>query len=231
MLKTIPYAIKAISQRGVGFLFTYFKESMWFDLRHGTKTSSRVPKEEQSIDTGSDEVTNGLLYVASFTSVVKKSLGVAKKMLGAERYKTAHFIDLGCGKGKTLLVYALAHRGQGTPRAVGIEYDPTLTVQAKENVEHCGLSTNEIEIYTDSAVNVLEYMQSETLIIYLYNSFQGETLRQVLEQLKDTPHVLIYVDPAERTMLPDFGYVIEHEATGKYNADTWLVARSAALTA
>ena len=65
-----------------------------------------------------------------------------------------------------------------------------------------------------------------TISVYLYNSFQGETLRSVLDVLRDIPHVLIYVDPAEREVLSEYDYQFHYDAKGRYNADTWLVASS-----
>lgn len=228
MIKTINYGIKAIAKRGIGFLFSYFQESIWFDLRYGTKTSARVPKADQTIFSSNTEAEEGLLYVASFSSVVTKSVAVAKKSLGKNRFAEAQFVDLGCGKGKTLLVFGMYCKKEQTATAIGIEYDPILTEVAKENVAHCNMQ-NQIKIVNDSAVNLLDYIDSDTLIIYLYNSFQGETLRTTLKVLHRIPHILIYVDPAERNILKDYGYEIIHDVKGKYNANTYLVANGAAL--
>lgn len=228
MIKTISYAAKAISSRGVGFLFTYFKESFWFDLQHGTNTNARVTKDDQNISGTGVEQKEGLLYVASFTSVIKKSLAVAHKSIAKDNISNTQFIDLGCGKGKALLVQSLTYPNTHSATSIGIEYDSELVNQATENVERCKLQ-DKIKIIHDSAINVLNHADQKMLIIYLYNSFQGETLHATLDVLRDTPHILIYVDPAERQMLSQFDYDIVHDVTGKYNADTWLVAHSHAF--
>ena len=229
MLGKLFYALKVARTRGVGFFYTYFRESLWFDLRHGTQTSSRVPKDQQMIDGSTAEAGNGLLYVASFTSVTARSLEVARDVLGPERFAAAQFLDLGCGKGKALLVYALGPGAGSTHAPVGIEYDPALAETARENARKCGFGDDEISIVADSATKVRDYVRSDVLIVYLYNSFQGETLKAVLGELAAHPHVLIYVDPAEKHVLPAFGYTIRFETRGKYNADTWLVASAPLL--
>ena len=218
------YALRAIRQRGVRFLMVYFRESVWFDLRHGTSTSARVPKDEQTITGDETERGNGLLYVASFTSVTLRSVGIARRILGPERFADSQFVDLGCGKGKALLVHALRGGASQRRASIGIEYDPTLAELARSNIRKCGLSEKMVSVVTDSATNLARHVTAGTLIVYIYNSFQGATMRQVLSEMEAFPHVLIYVDPVEREMLSEHGYVIHKEVKGDYNADTWLVA-------
>ena len=139
MSKKLFYALKVISKRGIAFLFRYFYESYLFDIKYGTKTSARVMKEDQSITSTSVEEENGLLYVASFTSVTKTTVSLAKEILGDVRFNKAQFLDLGCGKGKALLVHAM-HLGKDQDEpAIGIEYDSDLAVIAKNNVKKCNI--------------------------------------------------------------------------------------------
>jgi SAM-dependent methyltransferase len=226
IMRKLVYAVKMLRERGIGFFWTYFVESVWFDLRHGTRTFARVPKDEQAINGSNTEVDEGLLYVASFTSVTRKTVALARKILGPARFSQAQFFDLGCGKGKALLVFAELYGAKQAHSAIGVEYDPDLTKRAIENIEKCDFAKGRVDVFTDSAVNLREYAQSQTLVIYLYNSFQGETLRSVLDVLRDIPHVLIYVDPAEREVLSEYDYQFHYDAKGRYNADTWLVASS-----
>lgn len=229
VLSDFGHITRVLRKRGLQFLWDYFRESMWFDLRHRTSTFSRVPKAEQSFDSSRDEEENGLLYVASFTSVIRNTLKIAHMILGPERANYAEFIDLGCGKGKALLVHAQEFGKNTSAKAVGIEYDPVLTEIARENVAKLDLARGHVEIFTDSATNLRTYLSTDEVIVYLYNSFQGETLDRTLDALNGLPHVLIYVDPAERGKLVSRGYEIVEENVGRYNADTWLVARSSDL--
>ncbi len=225
-MNKLSYALKTLRQRGIGFLWTYFKESIWFDLRYGTRTFARVPKNEQAIAGSTAEADEGLLYVASFTSVTRKTVSHARDILGEAQFNDAQFFDLGCGKGKALLVFAkLFGKDQAHP-AVGIEYDPDLAALASRNVLKCGSAKDRVRVVTDSAVHLRNYADADTLVVYLYNSFQGETLKSVLDVLGEVPHVLIYIDPAEEHRLADYGYLIHQVNTGRYNADTWLVASS-----
>lgn len=229
MVAKLFYALSILRRRGLSFFFIYFRESVWFDLRHRTRTSARVPKQDQDLVEAGTDAADGLLYVASFTTVTRQSVALAEQILGSARFRQAQFLDLGCGKGKALLVYALNYARMVQHPPVGIEYDSDLADLAKANVRACGFQPNEVQVAADSATNIREYTAGDLSIIYLYNSFQGETLSHVLNALRDHPHLLIYVDPAEAQRLAHFGYEILERRKGRYNADTWLVARSETL--
>ena len=219
------FIFEVIRKRGLRFFWDYFREIVWFDLCFGTFTSLRVTKNDQSIDSNDVERENGVLYVASFTSVTKKTLEVAKNTLGEQHMRSAQFFDLGCGKGKALLVYAHEFP-ESHHAAVGVEYDLNLADHARSNVRKVWFARGRVQIVTDSAINFRKYLTGNTAVIYLYNPFCGETFVSTLSALQGLPHLLIYVDPAEREKLGDFGYVIIAEHVGRYNADTWIVAWS-----
>ncbi|WP_435770428.1 hypothetical protein [Nocardioides sp. SYSU DS0651] len=216
----VLHVVRALLRRGPRFLITYFRGALFWDLRYRTKTHLRVPKPDAD---GDDERRDGLLYVASLTGVVRSTLDLARRHWGEERFGSAQFLDLGCGKGKALLVYAQEYSRPSSPRAVGVEYDAELTAVASANIARMGLRGRAVA-HCDSAVNLERYTRPGHLVVYLYNSFQGETLRKVLAVLGGRPHILVYVDPVERDLLADYGYVIVGERQGRYNADTWLVA-------
>jgi hypothetical protein len=216
------YIIKALLRRGPGFILLYLRESLAFDLVHGTNTHLRVPKAAQTV--AGAEYDDGVLYVASLTSVVCDTLALAEKLLGAERFRDAQFFDLGCGKGKTLLVYAMLYGQQVRYPAVGIEYELALCEVASKNIRKFKPAAGRVEVHCDSALNVDKYIRSQFQIVYLYNPFQGDTLQAVLRAITKRPHVLVYVDPVERDSLVQYGYQIHAAHQGRHHASTWLVA-------
>jgi SAM-dependent methyltransferase len=216
--------VRAIFRRGPSFLFLYIKESLVFDLINGTNTHLRVPKSEQ-VD-GDKERGDGVLYVASLTSVVRRTLEVSRIILGERRFQDAQFFDLGCGKGKALLIYAMEYSKGISSTAIGIEYEPTLCKTAQLNLDRIKNFTKRVEVHCDSALNIETYIRSGTIIVYLYNPFKGETLNAVLSSIAKYPHVLIYVDPVQRNILSSYGYHIHTFFQGKHHANTWLVASS-----
>lgn len=229
MANNARYLLGALIKRGPSFLVLYLRESLLFDLRHGTNTHLRVPKSEVNAADDRDK-QNGLLYVASLTSVVREALTACRALIGHASFIDAQFMDLGCGKGKALLVYATEFARDTRRTAIGIEYDDDLCQIARRNViKVCGPSAG-VAVHLDSAVNFERYIEGESLIVYLYNSFQGATLRAVLSGLAKYPHLLIYVDPPDLGILQEFGYRIHTDHRGRYHANTWLIAANPART-
>jgi len=213
-----------IRKRGLRFCWDYFIESIWFDLKFGTSTFLRVPKKNQKIKIEDNQNNDGLLYVASFTSVTLNTILKAQEIIGTERFRQAQFIDLGCGKGKTLIIYKKYFKNLNTYPPIGLEYDLKLVNSAQKNLEKLSYTKKDIIVLNENALNLRKYIKSEEAIIYLYNSFQGKTFDDMLDILKDLPHVLIYIDPVERSKLISRGYKIITENNGRYNANTWIVA-------
>ena len=219
MIKSINHFFYYLAKKGPLFFFIYFKESLIFDLIRSTNTSLRVIKTNQSFTSDNLDTKDGLLYVASFTSVIRNTLSISENYLRTRNYNNFQFIDLGCGKGKALLVFA--EMFNSINKIIGIEYDPNLCKIATNNIKISKMRNNYIKVVCDSAVNLIRYVDSDIIVFYFYNSFQGKTLDLVLDYIKNMKHVIIYVDPVEVDKLINRGYRSISSKKGKYNANTW----------
>jgi SAM-dependent methyltransferase len=195
-----------------------------FDLKFGTTTFLRVPKTKQKIKFENFVKNDGLLYVPSFTSVVFKTLHAVKDIMGSERFRQAQFIDVGCGKGKVLLLYKKYFKNLNIYPPVGLDYDEKLINIALTNIANKSFTEKDISLFCENAINIKKFIKSKEAIIYFYNSFQGKVFDDTLDSLKDLPHVLIYIDPVQLNYLKNRGYKILAENRGRYNADTWVIA-------
>ena len=206
------------------FFLIYFKESIFFDIKRNTNTSFR--KEKSNKDNSKIEketAQDGLLYVASFTSVIKKTLNISSNYLGEDLFSKYQYIDVGCGKGKSLIYYLESYsKNKFIP--LGLEYDQDLFLIAQNNLNKFPERDGKCKLILDSALNLEKYLDSKFLIIYFYNSFQGYTLDKFLNILSKYNHILIYVDPAEENKIINNNYNIITKNNGKYNADSWLIA-------
>jgi SAM-dependent methyltransferase len=90
------------------------------------------------------------------------------------------FIDVGCGKGRPLLVaskYAF-------PKLIGVEYSARLCKQAIANLRKCKIPEDRFDVVCADAT---QYVFPEgDLFTFFYNPFDGTILRAVLENLR--PH-------------------------------------------
>ena len=218
----ISFLIRVARERGLKFFYDYFFEAIWFDLLHRTDTAMRVTKENQAPSVESTDFDNGLLYVASFTSVVTKTVGLVREHCLETSKQLGSFLDLGCGKGKTLIVVHERFNDVFSGGIVGIEYDRDLVAIGQSNLQLRQLS-DKVTLAEDTAVNVVQYVNDGIPLIYLYNSFRGKTLRAVLQELSAFEHYLIYVDPVEAELLGQRNYVELYSNEGRYNADSWKI--------
>lgn len=149
-----------------------------FDRRNGTDTSGEESLWKFKIDSPSARF--GRKYQPSG----EEELAEAVRFLGVNPGELT-FIDLGCGKGRTLLVAA----GLGFRRVVGVEFAEELAAAARKNIEKLKIANGAI-IQGDAG----EFrFPEDDLILYLYNPFSEEVMRRVVLNLRDCTAKKLYV--------------------------------------
>jgi SAM-dependent methyltransferase len=144
-----------------------------FDRAAGVDTVERVPAEQLSLPTGcaGDGLDYDATTVADFRRVIRKS-GVA--------FAQTTFIDLGCGKGRTLMMAANA----GFDRVIGVEADHGLCKTARRNAEiwrELHPTSAAIEVVEEDAQSF--QFPAGNLFVYLYNPFSGSVFDTVIARL------------------------------------------------
>jgi len=175
--------VRLARKSGFHRAWSFFRETQWFDLIHGTDTAHWRPKQSFSADL--PNVGHGYHYEASYTSQIRRCLDLvaAHAPLAA-----CDFYDLGCGKGKALLVAATA----GLRSVTGVEYDPDLVAIAQANLVRTGGRAAVVEadasLYAD---------YGPLSIIYLFNPFDAELLDRVIARIEATVAdcIVIYTNP------------------------------------
>jgi SAM-dependent methyltransferase len=122
---------------------------------------------------------------------VHKSAGVRYQPVDPEIFRQAMqyipkdriFIDLGCGKGRGLI---LAHQA-GFRRLIGVEFSSKLARIASRNLAHLKITAQIVE--QDAATFSFPRKPS---VIFLYNPFGPEVLREVIPQMYG---YILYVNP------------------------------------
>lgn len=217
--------VSAVKERGLRFFYDYFFESILFDLINRTDTSRRIVNNQGSHADLAIPI-DGVHYVASFTSVIIETLRYVRENLDVD-FDRYQFVDLGCGKGKAVLIYVEKFKQPNGYPAIGIEYDKKLCNIATDNLSKMGLGHGYASIICDDAANLTKYNATEKLIVFMYNPFGRDTMIKVLTNISRFPHWLIYVDPAHQNLLEEFGYKVLKRKTGRYKANTWLIAEHA----
>jgi len=139
-----------------------------FDLRHGTDTSGTQPLWELRID--SPNLRFGVRYQPTAEGELEQLVGFLSLEVG--RFT---FVDLGCGKGRALLMAA----SLGFREAIGVEFAADLAATAVANLVTVGV-TNVTVIHGDAAEFAFP---PGDLVVYLYNPFGAEIMEKVLANL------------------------------------------------
>ena len=167
-----------------------------FDQAHAVETSGLVRGEE--IDSGSLSD----LYITAYYGISPSSLRQALKLL-PEPGDTYTFVDLGCGKGRALLVAAEGR----FRRLTGVEISPELARIAQTN------TAREPRIRIEQGDAATFAFPDEPLVLFLYHPFLPPLLRKVLRNLQrdraDSAHptFLLYANPAYQRVIARFPFL------------------------
>ena len=152
-------------------------ESRAFDRRWDTDTASVSSLDDLSIVGGRRE--SGFFYVPTGPRLFGAFRGALPEDLGAHT-----FVDLGSGKGRTLLLAAEA----GFGRAVGVEFAAELHAAAEDTVERYrsagGAAPTRLEcVHADAGSWAFP---AGPLVVYLQNPFAEDVMERVLANLART---------------------------------------------
>jgi SAM-dependent methyltransferase len=146
-----------------------------FDGRFGTDTAGSVPPRQLGI-TDSSIRDKAILYLPSPARVTRWML----ENIGID-YRHYSLVDLGCGKGRVLLV-ASEYPFQAI---TGVEISSTLGEIARHNItryQPVRRKCSRVEVHTGDAT---QFMFPDTnLLIHLYHPFEPEVTRAVLVNLQ-----------------------------------------------
>lgn len=124
-------------------------------------------------------------------------------------YAQFTFIDLGCGKGRALLLATeFPFR-----RIIGVELLPELIEIAKENARrfHDGAEQQRVELWCGDALQF--NFPPDPLAIFLFDPFPEHILEQVIARLESSlreqprPLVIVYQNPISEHVLSNSGWL------------------------
>ena len=167
-----------------------------FDLAHNVDTSGFIPGEQVPGNSPSD------LYSTAYYGISPSSLAAALELL-PEPATGFTFVDLGCGKGRALLVAAQFD----FTKLLGLEISPELCRIAESNTR----TTPRIEIRQQDVVTLA--FPATPLVIFLYHPFLAPILRRVLANLerhhRTNPHptYLLYANNTYSKLLARFQFL------------------------
>lgn len=176
-----------------------------FDARHGIDAGASVDLDRLTI--GSESRRFGERYQPSEPGVLIDTV----KYIGLDPAQH-RFIDLGCGKGRMLIVAAEL----GFRSCVGVEFATELAQAARRNAAAAGFRNISV-IHGDAGAYGFApgrgAPKDEPLVLYLFNPFSAEIMTRVRDNLARLPranYTIIYKNARERAIfdaLPTLRYL------------------------
>jgi SAM-dependent methyltransferase len=161
-------------------------EDRFFDLRHGTRTSSVV--EVAKLDISDSDKRHAVRYKPTRARYFRKLL---------EQYElptSSIFVDVGCGLGRVVLLAAM----QGYRMSIGLEISPTLAAGAEENLESFRRRNPKLGRTQIVCTNVLHHdWNHDETVFFLFWPFDREVTQQFIGILKQS----LAVSPREVTLI------------------------------
>lgn len=156
-----------------------------FDQAYGLDTSGLVPARHLRTGSSSDEHVTAYYGVAP--SILRSLVGEWRATDPAEPVSAWTFIDVGCGKGRAMLVASeLAFR-----RVVGVELNPGLAAIARKNINLW--TAMHAEDPTASTASPMELLEQDALeldlppgavVLFLFHPFEAALLEQFLDRVE-----------------------------------------------
>jgi SAM-dependent methyltransferase len=141
-----------------------------FDSRHGTNTGRIEPLWKLKTE------SPNLAFAVRYQATKENEFYDALKFVN-EEWRHFTFIDLGSGKGRTLLMAA----NLGFQQIIGVEFSEPLVSIARTNLAK-KLVSNAVVLHADAAS--FQFPDSD-IVLYLFNPFSEVVMRQVILHLKE----------------------------------------------
>ncbi len=182
--------------------FIYFFERHIFDLINKTDTHKRLLVEDYEDDI--KDVGHSFHHACSWTSIIRFSLEYTLTYLSEESNEYS-FFDIGCGKGKVLLVASKYRYHEKLKDMHGVEINELLVDIAHENFKRMRLRP--CQILTESAATIDLGNINKKMILYLYNPFDEYLLKKFLKNQTFSDCIIIYNNPVYDQVIKDSGFI------------------------
>lgn len=181
-----------------------------FDGRFGTDTGGVQNLAEQDGVVGAN-AKYGLAHIAT------DPLQFSDLMNGLNLpVSDLTFVDLGCGKGRALLLAAQ----YPFKSIIGVEFVPAFAEAAQQNLKMAAIRglRQDIEVVLGDAT--LFAFPQEPLLVYLFNPFDSHIIQQVANNARASwrsrrrPFVIVYANPIHKDVFLNGGWRISQQGNG-----------------
>lgn len=193
-------------------------EDRWFDARHGVRTGGIVEPDDLDVTGLRAEQAEG--YCGAGVREFREAMALLPPDRGGA------FLDVGCGKGRVLLMAARL----GFDRVAGIDISPALTATARANVDRRPRGTP-IEVECRDVRDLV--LRGDERVVFLYNPFRADLVAVLVEEiarsLREHPRPLfvLYGNPQHRHVVDGVAELVPYAEYEGTRMDVMIVTASA----
>ena len=187
-----------------------------FDREHGVDTSGLLYADKLATGHAHDAASEG--YYATAPSLFHGALAHWQQTLGEslgplvpKSLSDYTFIDLGCGKGRVLLMAS----DYPFRKVMGVELSPRLARAARRNVHRWARRPRACPRISVMVGDVMQLrLPDGPVVLFLFNSFGETVMTQLIEGLaaaarvRSAPIDLIYVHPEQDALVRQAGFQV-----------------------
>ena len=204
----LRYTLRAACRHAVAMLGRWV--DLHFDPAFGTETRGTVENAQMG-DVKSANLARGIRYEPTQALPFRRVIRAARIPTGGG------FVDLGCGKGRALVLAALC----GFKHVTGIDYSPSLCATAEKNLAFFRSRSRRSFRSRVVAMDAADYaFTREDTVVYLFNPFDSSVLAAVLARLRRSLEHhprrvwIVYLNPVWRSTIETTG---DFELVGDYS--------------
>ena len=176
-----------------------------FDVEHGTNTSGLIGSRD--LRSGHAHDVHSTAYFGTPPSRLRHAIARWQVETGTADLGKYTFFDVGCGKGRALLVASVMGFGQ----VAGVELNAALADTARANLDlwrRTHPDAAPASILTGNATTAP--LPPGSLLLYLYNPFAAPVLRELLRRIvensvaREAPLYVLYLYPEHAKVFLEF---------------------------
>jgi SAM-dependent methyltransferase len=175
-VNNINRCVRAIRQKNLGGALKTgiaLVGDLYFDWHHKTNTVRRYDLE------GEEGLSQNREFAVPYTAA--RVQGVRKCLRALDPPTTGGFVDLGCGKGRALLLAAEF----GFSNVVGVEFCEPLCRIARENYERYRAKTGVLAEVRVVHADVAQYeIEDDQTVFFMFNPFGAPVLAEVVNRIE-----------------------------------------------
>jgi len=207
---------KMYRSKGLKLPIRYILENLLFDFTRDVSTHQYLQTDELKVEGANAK--HSVLYMSSWTSVIRKSTREAIGLLSKPDSKLISFIDIGSGKGKVLLVWEEMFKEHSDFSILGIEFSKLLSNVCKNNLKN--ISAQKSNLFEGDVMDFSFRNLNNNIIFYMYNPFDrvlmNNFLTKVRSEISDKSNIIfIYNNSIHDDLFKKVG------ATELLNKNSW----------